>query len=139
MKVKIEDLRKFAENFLSILDREKILAFSDLEANINNTFKLNKNSDDFIELSLRTSNFSTEAYTISYINPFKSGIPIDVKFNADLNYIRFIIKAERMIDKYKQFAVDPYGNLVQTKLVQDCNFSLIKEELQHLTTVEYVS
>ena|SRR3989344_2382657 len=139
MKVKIEDLRKFAENFLSILDREKILAFSDLEANINKEFQLNKNSDDFIQLSLRTSNFNTQAYTISYINHLKSGIPIDVKLNADLNYIRFIIKAEKMIDKYRQFAVDPYGNLVQTKLVQNSNFSFIKEELQHLTTVEYVS
>ena len=73
MKVKIEDLRKFAENFLSILDREKILAFSDLEANINKEFQLNKNSDDFIQLSLRTSNFNTQAYTISYINSLKSG------------------------------------------------------------------
>ena len=44
-----------------------------------------------------------------------------------------------MIDKYRQFAVGPYGNLVQTKLVQNSNFSFIKEGLQHLTTVEYVS
>ncbi len=130
MKVLPSDLEQIAKNFLSSLDREKINSNVSLKNRMGETIQLDK-YNDFITFELRPSNFGTQAYTISYTR-LNTGIPIELKVNESLDYSQIILKVHKTLEGYFVFAIDPFGSIVQNKVIYTSDFTSVKKELERL-------
>lgn len=134
MKITKTELRKIAGNFLGLLERENLRTTNDLEARLGERFLINEEAQDFVSITLRPSNLSTQAYIISYIRS-QSGIPVELKVNPILDYTQVILKAQDSLEGYSQFGFDAFGNIQQNKVLTSSNFSLAREELRELSQI----
>lgn len=135
MKIYIRDLKKFAAEFLRILEDQKIESTKDLEGLIGQQFRIENQIQDFISFENRPSNLNTMAYTISYTKP-GTGIPIELKINSSLNYSQIIIKAQEVIYSYLPFMIDTFENFIQNKVLDSSDILILKKEVVRLTQLK---
>ncbi len=130
MLINREELKRNAENLLNILEEQKVYSVADLNRLLKKRVQVG--ASDFVEFSLRPSNFRTRAYTISYIVPYIQGISLEIKINPRLNYSQIIIKSENEIGDYKSFSYDDFGNLILNKKLETTEVREIKKEIERL-------
>lgn len=136
-KVTLDEFKKIASSFFGILEKIDI-SHSNLERIIGTEIKVNElKGQDFISFSLRPSGIGSLAYTISYTRP-GIGIPIEFKINPIFGYSHFIVKTQEEISGYTVFAKDPFGNLVQSKLLTFTDPKYILEEIERLSKIEEI-
>jgi len=133
MRFPITAIKKTARSFLETLDREKIFATGDLEANLNQIFTSVGDPLDSVILTLRPSNAGTAAYTISYTRSGTADIPIELKINPSLDYTQVILKAGEIVGSYEPFAIDLYDNIAQARKMESSDLSHAREELKRLS------
>ncbi len=133
MKFYPADIRQVSSELLKTLEKEKVATEEDLERMMGQTIALKENN--IVDFQKIPSNFGTMAYTVSYIRP-KSGIPLELKINTELDYSQVILKAQTKLEQYKPFTRDGYGNIVQNRLFMPGNFNSAKEELKRLTSIK---
>jgi hypothetical protein len=126
-----KEIAQIAKTFLTILDRENILATTDLETRLGSAYETGT-GEDFIEIQKRPSNQGTYAYTLSYTRP-NTGIPIEAKLNAQLGYSQIICKLRARLQGYEPFAQDPLGNIVQNKKINSSDIAVFRKELETLS------
>lgn len=138
MPITIPDLRRISKNFLTILDKEKIMSVNDLEAKLGKEFLSDEDGavQEYVSILNIPSNQDAMAFTVSYVRP-GTGIPIELKINPVLDYSQVIIKAKDMIGGYLPFGSDEFDNIYQSKLIRSSDFSLSIKELKKLS--EYKS
>ena len=45
-------------------------------------------------------------------------MPLEIKINETLDYIKIFTKADKILENYVSFGVDPSGNIHQVKQIQ---------------------
>ena len=86
---------------------------------------------EFIEIDSRSSEQGTSAFTISYCS-LGNGIPIELRINPSLHYLRVIVKSGELFDGYNGFLIDTAGNTIQERTVPLTNFSVVQSALENL-------
>lgn len=136
-KVTREYLSKAAGGMLNFLKGQKIESVKDLNNLIEKEFPINKENNEMIMTALRPSELGTKAYTISYIakgdeKNYNKGVVLDLKINTEMGYSMIILKNQSQLAGYSLFALDPFGNIIQTKRITTIDISKIKSELSDL-------
>ena len=92
MKITLQDLSRFAREFLHVLQRENINSIQALEKIAQSGEKeITINVQESLIFAPRPSHEGTIAYTMSYVVQ-GAGIPIELKINKEMGYTRSIIK-----------------------------------------------
>ena len=133
MGIKLEEIEKFAQQFLGFLDDHFIYSTSCLVPLLGKKFPVNDES--YFSVELRPSNMGTEAYTLSYIMD-RRGIPIEASINRELDYTKFMIKATKEVREYETFGLDDTReNYVMCKELKGYSFEQVRKELRSLTAI----
>lgn len=98
---------------------------------MNQTFLIDENTKEHIQIHLRPSEPGTQAYTITYMIPDR-GIGLEVKINKELGYSKIIFKGNFTLPDYNPFARDVFGNIAQNKKLDYTDISQIRTELEKL-------
>jgi len=133
MGIKLEEIEKFAQQFLGFLDDNFIYSTSSLDPILGKKFSIT--GESFFLVELRPSNGGTEAYTLSYIIEGR-GIPIEARINPRLDYIKFIIKANKEAPGYSVFGLDEVReNYVMCKELNGHYLAEVRKELRSLSVL----
>jgi len=139
-----DKLKEIAETFLRILEKERVGAFSDIERLAGQAIPVEGREHDYLITDWRPSNFGTRALSVAYVIQHKpgetgGGNPLDVRMNPSLAYSQIFLKCHEKIPGYGPFDIsfplDPFGNLLQFKLLQTTDWKLIQEEVRRLQAV----
>ena len=137
MKISKTRLREIARNFLAFIDKRKITCTGQLEQLLGERIELERKRPDLIEVSLKPSNNKTQALTISYCIPYRTGrieggIPLEVKINQELNYSLVIIKTDSKVRGYEPFKQDYFKNIMQSKKIESADWQDVRAEIAKL-------
>lgn len=128
MSISIGSLKRIVQDFLRVLDEQKLTSVPELERAVNEGFS-GRQGD--VAVTNRPSNFGTRAITIRYILQ-REGIPVEIKINRELQYSQIVLKADERINGYRPFATDRFYNVAQNKVMKTTDFDEIKKELMAL-------
>ena len=134
MKISREFIAERARKLIEALQEARISSLSDLESLIDTEIQINAEENERVEFSLRSSNFNTQAYTVSYII-HGLGIPLEFKINPSLQYSQVIVKCHSLIEGYSPFAQDQQGNIAQNKIIPSNSLYQVKLELTSLARI----
>jgi len=139
MLITKEDSGKCAKRILKFLKRHDIGSLDDLERFTESKHYIG--DTDCIDISERPlgnilihpANANNLALT-KVITYTRTGIGslLEVRIDADKQYFIIIIRGDFMLEKYKIFGVDTFGNKAQEKLFHSIYITKIKEELEKL-------
>jgi hypothetical protein len=133
MKIYPTDIVQASSELLKIIEKEKIETIEDLKGMMGKSITINPK--DSIQFRKSPSNFGTTAYTTSYVR-LGAGIPLEFKVNTRLDYTQIILKAQTNIKPYETFAIDPFNNKVQNRVIEPANLNIVKEELKRLNSIK---
>lgn len=131
MRITPADLATIAKSFLRLLEQENVTTCQDLERRLGSRHEI-KGTRDFISFTRRPSDLNTSTYTISYVRE-GTGVPIELKINADLDYTNIILKFTGRLQNYAPFALDIFDNLIQNRILRSSEMPLLKQELHQLS------
>jgi hypothetical protein len=131
----VKRIQEIGDAVVGFFDKEAVKTAEDLERRVGNEFR-GLRENEFILVAMHPSNHCTRACTMSYVVQ-GSGIPVEVKVNADLRYSALIVKAELPILGFTPFAVDPNNNCVQHKYMQTVDIGEIREALRSMRAFAY--
>lgn len=139
MRISREKLSEVSKTFIEILDREWVRNLGDLEALAGQAIPVNGKEQEYLIVGWRPSNLGTRAIDASYTIQHRAkqvggGIPLDLKMNRLLDYSQIIIKADFTIEDYNHIAEDPFGNIVQARVLDNTDWQRIQEEIRKLST-----
>jgi hypothetical protein len=134
-RIEIKDLQAIASSLLGILDQGGIKQVSDLHGKLDVPIPLPAEERDFVLITLRPSQQGTKAYTVSYIKPNESGVPLEFKINQTFGYSQVIAKAQRLLAGYAPFEADPYENIIQAKKLRSAELSDVRTEIEALRDI----
>jgi len=129
MKISREDLAKYAERFLGVLNAEGISSWEGLSRVLERSFPVC--DGESVWIGLRPSNGLTYAHTLSYVAE-GVGIPIEIRLNRDLGYTKVIIKMQEELAKYAVCAMDHLRNMVQERFLEEAGVERARRELEDL-------
>ena len=117
MKFKLKDIGEIADNFLTTLDSNRVLRFSDLVERRGQ--KITVNLNDFIDFDMKDHEAEGRvgySYIASYCR-VNGGIPIEFRVNSYAGFALVIVKAQEIIPGYTPFPNqlgDKFGNIYQS-------------------------
>ena len=133
MGIKLDEIEKFAQQFLGFLREKLVDSTYDLDRLLGKKFPIT--GESYFSVELRPSNGGTEAYTLSYVIEGR-GIPIEACINPRLDYIKFMIKANKEAPGYSVFGLDEAReNYVMSKELKGHDFSEVRKELRSLAVL----
>ncbi len=138
MKISREKLREIINDFIGILDREKVEDLGGLEMLSGQAIPIKGKEQEYVIVEYQPSNLGTRAIDASYVIQHRpkevgGGVPLSVKINNQLRYSKIIIKTEGKVDGFTLFFVDNFGNLIQERFFKT-DYQEIKKALNELTT-----
>ena len=134
MKFFKKDIKVISAEFLKLMDKESVFANEDLERMVGKEINGNISGDRLV-FDNRPSDLGTMAYTVSYVRE-GTGIPLELKINPSLDYVRVIVKLQDCIFGYDPFSADIFENIIQAKLLKSNDLSLSREELRYLSEMQ---
>ncbi len=132
MAISLEELERIAGKLVTFIGENKIASLYDLDHLLGKRFALD--CREGISIELCPSNKGTKAYTLSYLIE-GAGVPIEARINPRLNYSKILIKSEKKLVGYSEFARDAFGNHVQCKDIDGYDFREVYKELRSLSVL----
>lgn len=131
MGIKLDEIEKFAQQFLGFLDKNLVDSIYDLDRLLGK--KLPIDAESFFLVELRPPTERADEYTLSYAIKGR-GIPIEARINPRLDYIRFIVRANKPATGYEVSGFDAkMENYVMHKEFKGHDFGEVRKELRSLT------
>lgn len=122
------EIGRIARKVLDFLSKNKIDSVEKLEPFIGKSFG---GEDKKVIAEMRPSELGTSAYSIAYF-VYGMGVPLELRSNTRLGYSIITFKGCFQLSDYEVFAVDTFGNFIQTKGFGSSDLSGVRSELEKL-------
>ncbi len=131
MIITLNALKENARELITVFEDRAISSLADLERLAGTRIRC-LGDVKFVDVDLSPSQRGTRALTVSYTIPKLEGVPIQLRFNKQLDYTAIIVKARELVRGYDVFARDPYGNIVQYRKLETVDFAETRKELERV-------
>lgn len=128
MKITKQELGRVINRFLTVLEKENITMWGDLEDMLDRSFQIDENRKDIISIRYRQSLDGVYNYSISYIREW-NGTILEVKIN-ELDYAIIVLKSKDRLEGYSKFGNDRSNNGIYYKNMKSAELQAVIEELK---------
>ena len=137
-EITLNDLKRYAGNFLEVLAQERIANVNDLQAKIHSGVRASSLAEEYVVFEIGSSVRGTKAYVLDYAI-LGVGVPIEGRINTNLDYAEMIVKVQASLVGYEPITpltvgTDPAGNIRQWKFLQSASVEEVKNELERIRT-----
>lgn len=128
MKITKQELGRTINRFLTVLEKEDITVWEDLEDRLDRLFQIDEKRKDIISIRYKQGLDGLYSYAISYVRQ-GSGTIIEIKINQ-LDYAIIVLKSKDRLEGYSKFGKDRSNNGIYYKNMKSAELQTVIEKLK---------